>query len=108
MPSMEINQCDLRCPALSMLAVSNQLTITEASPLGEATRHALDELRRFCTVGRAVLTCEARKLDEDTWYPSGLCVRRAQRTADRLGPLSTNDLTERERNNLWAADIDIE
>jgi hypothetical protein len=108
MPSMEINQCDLRCPAISMLVVGNRLATAEASPLGEAARNTLNELRRICTVGRAALTCDTRRLDEDTWYPSDTCVARAQRAADKLGPLTANDITERERNNLWAADIDVE
>lgn len=108
MSSPEINQCDLRCPDLTILAVSNRVTITEASPLGEAVRHTLDEFRSFRAVGRAVLTCGSRKLDEETWRSSGTCSKRAQKVANQLGAISANDLTEREQNNLYAANIDVE
>lgn len=65
-------------------------------------------LRGVAAVGRAAFICTSRKLDEEAWHPSEACVGRAQEAADKIGPLVTDNVTERERSILWAADIDVE
>lgn len=101
---VNVNQCDLRCPAKEMLNYDFQ----QKKGFARATAAVQVGIQGAKLALRASTECPSRQDPEATWEPSGVCSARAQEIATKLGPITVENTTEHQQRVFTDAHIPVQ